>query len=87
MNDREYARTQNILLAICMMTKELDLKTFRKRIEDSLSIGATTDPTLFMSASRLLQGIDGMAKAGENLQASFDSFQHLASEKNKGGGE
>lgn len=63
MNDVEYRSTQNQLLIVASLVRELDLDGFLERINKAEAIGPIVDPTLYRAAMANLSVIKSLASA------------------------
>lgn len=68
MNDREYISTQNQLMFVASVVKDLDLDEFLEWINKAEAIGLIVDPSLYRAAAANLCIIKGLAEAANVLR-------------------
>lgn len=61
MSDIEYASTQQTLVMLASIAKELDLGGFLQAINHAETVGPILDPTLYMRAGAKLQKVRDLA--------------------------
>jgi len=63
MDSAEYQRTQDALVLIAGIARDLDLDEFLARIDRAETLGPITDPTLYRDASGKLSFVRDLARS------------------------
>ncbi len=77
MTDQEYPQTQEQILLMAYIIKNLDLDGFLKRIATAETLGPIIDPTLYLKAGTGLSEIKQIALAMQQVEKAVDTCKDL----------